>query len=229
MSDAVLDRLLDGNRDHAATLAEGHYDRVRDAQRPPAVSICCSDSRVPQAAMFGVEEPGWLFTSSNIGNQVWDRVDGDLVADGNVLYPLLYTGTRTVAVVGHTGCGAVTAAHEAATSDPIESPPGVRERVALLVPAIEAALDAIDPGLGEDETVNRLVEANVDRQVGFLQAADGVPDDGRVYGFVYDLHGAYGGPPGRAYLVNHRGTRDPERLREHAPDGHEAAARRLDA
>jgi len=216
MSEPTLRALLDGNRRHVDSLPEGYFAAVEDGQRPAAVSVCCADSRVPQEGMWSVEEPGWLFAPSTIGNQTWTVEDGERVVDGSVLYPLRYADTRVVAVVGHTGCGAVTAALEAVRrgGPAPDTPAGVVRLVDSLVPVVEAGLadDRVDPER-EPSLVNQLAEFNVDRQVAFLREAEDVPDDVTVYGFVYDFQGVYGDARGRASLVNADGETDPDRLR----------------
>jgi carbonic anhydrase len=221
--------LLAGNDRHVDGLPDDYFTEVQDGQRPRAVSMCCSDSRVSQEGMWDVNEPGWLFTPSTIGNQVWDVHDGERVVDGNLLYPVAHTGTRTVAVVGHTGCGAVTAAYNAATGDGADDAPGIEKWVELLVPVVEDGLasDAVDESAVEAAVVNQLVEYNVDRQVSFLVDADVVPDDADVYGFVYDFQGIYGDALGRAYLVNHDGETDTDALAAELPDEYEPHVRRL--
>jgi carbonic anhydrase len=219
MIDECLTDLLERNADHVRGLSPAYFADVQEGQHPPVVSVCCSDSRVSQEAMFDVSHPGELFTPSNIGNQVRDRVclDGDCrtVVDGSLLYPLVHTGTRAVAVVGHTGCGAVTAAHDHATDGGSE-PAGIRKYVEMLVPVVEDALDAgvVDATGDRAARIDGLVEYNVDRQVAFLDESDEIPADTALYGLVYDIHGRYGGPAGRAYLVNVGGDRDTGRLRE---------------
>ncbi|MFC6904800.1 carbonic anhydrase [Halalkalicoccus tibetensis] len=218
MPDASLESLFDRNRTHAESLPEGHFDEVRDGQRPALVSICCSDSRVSQEGMWSAEEPGWVFTPSNIGNRVFERHDGELVVDGSVLYPIAHTETGTTAVVGHTGCGAVTAAYGAARGELGEEPPGIEKQVELLVPIVDEAFEsgAVDPET--DDAINPLVEYNVRKQVEFLAEAEEVPADERIYGFVYDFQGVYGSVPGKVYLVSVGGETDPERLREAVPE-----------
>lgn len=216
MPDVSLDSLFDRNRTHTDSLSEGHFDAVQDGQRPPLVSICCSDSRVSQEGMWSTEEPGWIFTPSNIGNLVWEENDGDLVVDGSVLYPIAHTETGTTAVVGHTGCGAVTAAYRTVQGEAGEEPPGIRNRVELLVPVVEEAIEAgvIESATSDSEAINRLVEYNVRRQTAFLERAEEVPADEQVYGFVYDFQGVYGSTFGRTYLVSAGEETDPERLQE---------------
>lgn len=236
MPAASLRELLERNDRHVASLADDHFAAVQDGQSPAAVSVCCADSRVPQADMFDVEEPGWLFSPSTVGNQVWDRVDGERVVDGSVLYPIEYTGTGTAVVVGHTGCGAVTAALDAVqqrdsddgSGDADGHPAGVAKWVAELVPVVEAGL--ADDRVREDRDaslVDQLVEFNVDRQVEFLRDSEAVPGDVDVYGFVYDFQGVYGGDLGRAYLVNANGETDVEALRERAPGEFDESVQRL--
>lgn len=229
MTSDVLSALLDGNHDHVESRPAGSFDDVQDGQAPEVVSICCSDSRVSQEGMWNVDEPGWLFTPSNIGNQAWDEANGERVVNGNLLYPVEYTGTKTIAVVGHTGCGAVTAAYQSVTDDGGSHPDGIEKWVNTLEPVVADGLESIDTD-GEDAAViNRLVEYNVDSQVAFLRAADDIPDDVTVYGFVYDLHGAYGGPRGRTYLINDDGETDIEAVREGLSDTHREYATRLTA
>ena len=222
---SVLLELLAGNTEHVAELPADYFDPVRDEQHPSVVSICCSDSRVSQEGMWHVERPGSVFTPSNIGNQVWDDHEGEKIVDGSLLYPIQYAGTDTVAVVGHTGCGAVTAAYQVATGSDRPEPVGVAKWVDMLVPVVEEGLesDLIDSDGPAPTVVNQLVEYNVDFQARFLRNSGDVPDDVAVYGFVYDFHGVYGNEAGRAYLVNLDGVTDPDEIADELPEGYDDA------
>ena len=227
MSVTSLVELFERNSRHVDSLPEEYFADVEAGQKPATVSMCCSDSRVAQEGMWSVETPGWLFTPSTIGNQVWDRHDGERVVDGSMLYPMAYTETKMALVVGHTGCGAVTAALKAVRNGGEgELPPGVEKWVDLLKPVIEDGLDddRIDPDR-DVSLVDQLVEFNVDRQVEFLVESDDVPDDVTVYGFVYDFQGVYGDCRGRAYLVNAEG--ETETLDELVPAEYADHAKRL--
>jgi len=218
MDDALVD-LFERNATHRESLPDGYFDAVQDGQAPDAVTVCCSDSRVLQDSLWGNDEPGHLFTVGNIGNRVGQRRDdGSTAVSGDVLYPLVHTGTETAVVVGHTGCGAVTAAL-AAYCDGLDEPPGIRHDVEALVPIVAAAHDdgVVDESTPDAEAVNRLVEVNVDAQIAFLRSAPDVPDDVAVYGMVYDFQGIYGEERGALQLVNANGETDLDALRELVP------------
>jgi carbonic anhydrase len=215
MERAFLD-LLESNADHAAAF-EGRFDDVQDGQRPDAVTVCCSDSRVLQDHIWGNDDPGRVFTCGNIGNRVVQRTGDGLVVSGDVLYPLEHTGTRTAVVVGHTGCGAVTATYDALTTD-LSEPAGIEHCIDLLKPDIEAGVEALPGDVGRPGAVNRLVEYNVDRQVEFLLGSDDVHDDVDVVGVVYDFQDVYGGRRGEIHVVNVDGETDVDRLRSDHPE-----------
>jgi len=238
MTGTTLQELLERNARHVESLPEDYFDAVQTGQEPAVVSVCCSDSRVSQEGMWAVDEPGWLFTPSTIGNQVWNRRADELVVDGSVLYPTVAAGTDVATVVGHTGCGALTAAletvrersgddagHGHAITDRL---PDVEHWVAELLPVVEDGLadDRVDPDRPEG-LVDQLVEYNVDRQVAFMCERPEVPDDVTVYGFVYDFQGVYGDQRGRTYLVNADGETDPEVLADLVPASFDGWIRRL--
>ncbi|WP_368278238.1 carbonic anhydrase [Halovenus carboxidivorans] len=229
MPETTLAELLERNASHTDSMPAAFFEGVETSQEPAAVSVCCSDSRVSQEAMWDVQEPGWLFTPSTIGNQVWDRHGGEQVVDGSVLYPVTYAGTDVMLVVGHTGCGAISAALDVVRSGPSGgTPSGVTKWVDLLAPVIESGLDDdridVDRDVG---LVDQLVEYNVDWQIRFLEESEDVPDDISVFGFVYDFQGVYGDVPGRAYLVNVDGETDTTALEGLVPEEYRSHVRRL--
>ncbi|QPV62904.1 IcfA [Halosimplex litoreum] len=208
--------LLEGNARHARAFAD-RFDDVQDAQRPDAVTVCCSDSRVLQDEMWGNDEPGRVFTAGNIGNRVVQRTDEGEAVSGDVLYPLAHTGTDTAVVVGHTGCGAVTATYGKLT-DGLSEPAGIDHCLDLLAPSIEPGLAALPDGLDDEAAVNHLVEYNVDRQVAFLLESDEVPDGVDVVGGVYDFQDVYDGGRGEVHVINVDGERRVDALRDAHPE-----------
>ncbi|MFI3114975.1 MAG: carbonic anhydrase [Clostridia bacterium] len=76
---------------------------VENGQSPYAVVLTCSDSRVVPEHIF-MAGIGELFTIINAGNVV------DNVVLGSVEYGIEHLGAKVVIVLGHTHCGAVSAA-----------------------------------------------------------------------------------------------------------------------
>ncbi|MEF8774941.1 MAG: carbonic anhydrase [Haloarculaceae archaeon] len=238
----TIRELLASNRDHAAA-EQSRFDHLQDGQTPEAVSVCCSDSRVLQDHLWGVDEPGRLFTVGTIGNRVLQHTEeGEVVVAGDVLYPLVNTGTDTAMVVGHTGCGAVTATFNALTgSSQGESgatgnaasaggddaktaaadeavPPGIRACIDLLGPQLRPGVEALPAGIDRSAAIDRLVEYNVDRQIDCLRESDDVPADTDIVGVVYDFQDVYDGRRGEVHVVNVDGETDAETLRSAHPE-----------
>ncbi|ODR83314.1 IcfA [Haladaptatus sp. W1] len=214
--------MLQRNADHAAAFRT-RFDDVQDSQRPGVVTVCCSDSRVLQDHIWGNDEPGDVFTCGNIGNRVVQRTDDGEVVSGDVLYPVEHTGTKTVVVVGHTGCGAVTATYDALT-DGVSEPAGIEHCLDLLKPRLEAGVEALPDDVDRAGAINRLVEYNVDRQVEFLLDSDDIPDDVDVIGVVYDFQDVYSGERGEVHVINANGETAVETLR----DDHEKIGGRIE-
>ncbi|MWG33957.1 carbonic anhydrase [Halomarina oriensis] len=222
--ESVLLDLLRGNAEHADTF-QSRFDDVQDGQRPDAVTVCCSDSRVLQDHIWGNDAPGHVFTCANIGNRVVQRTDAGEAVSGDLLYPIRHTGTETVVVVGHTGCGAVTATYDSLT-DGLDEPDGIAHCIGLLRPRLEPGVEALPDGLDRADAIDHLVEYNVDRQVEFLLDSEDVPDDVDVFGVVYDFQDVYGGRRGEVHVVNANGETSVETLRETHPDLGARVARR---
>lgn len=211
----ALAELLEANRGHARRFGS-RFDSVQDAQRPAAVTVCCSDSRVLQDHLWGNETPGRLFTCANIGNRVVQRTgDGDVVS-GDVLYPLLELETGLAIVVGHTGCGAVTAAYEDLVEG-VSGPPGIAHCLDLLTSNLEAGVELLPSELDRSAAVNRLVEYHVDRQIERLQTSADVPGTVTLVGVVYDFQDVYPGVRGEVHVVNIDGETAVDDLRAAHP------------
>lgn len=104
----ALEALKEGNRRFAADkplLRFAAQDRrsVVDGQRPRAVVVGCSDSRVPVETVF----------DSGVGELFVVRTAGHVMTAASyasVRFAVEKLGTRLIVVLGHEDCGAVTAA-----------------------------------------------------------------------------------------------------------------------
>ncbi|MBR2067415.1 MAG: carbonic anhydrase [Solobacterium sp.] len=110
-ADEALKMLKEGNARYlkGELCAKDDYKEERDVlskgQVPYAVILCCSDSRVAPEIYFD-ERLGDIFVIRNAGNVI------DEVVMGSIEYGAEHLGSPLIVVVGHTSCGAVTAACE---------------------------------------------------------------------------------------------------------------------
>jgi len=208
--------MLRGNESHVAEFRD-RFDDVQDAQYPDAVTICCSDSRVLQDHAWGNEEPGHIFTCGNIGNRVVQHTESGPAVSGDVLYPIAHAGTEIAVVMGHTGCGAVTATYDDIIGG-LSEPAGIEHCVGLLRPHIEPGVDALSEDVDRTGAINRLVEYNVDRQVAFLRESEDISDSVDIIGAVYDFQDIYSGERGEVHVINVDGETDPDALRSAHPE-----------
>jgi len=208
--------MLRGNESHVAEFRD-RFDDVQDAQYPDAVTICCSDSRVLQDHAWGNEKPGHIFTCGNIGNRVVQHTESGPAVSGDVLYPIAHAGTEIAVVMGHTGCGAVTATYDDITGG-LSEPAGIEHCVGLLRPHIEPGVDALPEDVDRTGAINRLVEYNVDRQVAFLRESEDISDSVDIVGAVYDFQDVYSGERGEVHVINVDGETDPDALRSAHPE-----------
>jgi carbonic anhydrase len=128
-------------------------------QRPIAIILGCSDSRVPAEIIF----------DQGLGALNVIRVAGNIVAPsqvGSVEFAAERFGTRLVVVLGHTQCGAVLATLEAVRSREMPSR-NVRSIVDRIRPTMKTVLAT---GNQDDEKVLRqVVRANVRASVDHLR------------------------------------------------------------
>ena len=114
--DDALRALLDGNarfaRDETArpNLSAARRAELLDGQQPLAVVFGCSDSRVPPELIF----------DCGLGDLFIVRTAGHVLGRpslGSIEYGALHCRTPLVVVLGHSRCGAVTAAARGSEAD----------------------------------------------------------------------------------------------------------------
>ncbi len=181
----ALSRLMQGNARYAANaptnkdFSAGRAARVA-AQYPIAAIVGCADSRVAPELAFD-QGPGELFVVRVAGNFVND--------DGlaSLEYGVKFLGVPLIVVLGHTNCGAVSAAVKA-IEDGVSWPGHLPELVRAIRPAVEIAKSHGHGDLVADATIEN-VRLNANRLrvsrplIGGYVKADKV----RVVGAVYDL------------------------------------------
>lgn len=165
---SALERLQEGNRRFVAgvrsldaILSQTRRSEVVAGQRPFAVILGCSDSRVPVEIVF----------DQGLGDLFVIRVAGNVVAPsqiGSVEFAAAQFGTRLVVVLGHTRCGAVQA-----TLAELQRPTDTQSRnLRSIVDRIRPAVEALLPvgGVDDPEALARqAVRANVRMSVDQLR------------------------------------------------------------
>lgn len=96
-------RYVAGTPQHPHSNIERAKETAEHGQHPFVTILACSDSRVPLAVIFD-QGIGDIFSVQAAGN-----VSGSAQL-GSVEYGVAHAGTRLVVVLGHTKCGAITAA-----------------------------------------------------------------------------------------------------------------------
>ena len=136
----ALRRLQDGNRrwvegvrSVASMATSAQRAALADGQNPFAVILSCSDSRAPSEMLF----------DQGLGDLFVVRVAGNVIAPslvGSIEYAVQSFGVGLVVVMGHTGCGAVSATLDAIQKPHVE---GATESVLDIVQRIRPGIEPL--------------------------------------------------------------------------------------
>ena len=143
-----LKKLLEGNKRCVVCKQQNprqdarRRKEVSKGQKPFAVIVGCSDSRIPPELIFD-QGLGDLFVVRLAGNIV------DALALGSIEYAVEHLGTKLVVVLGHGKCGAVTAATKG---------PDAPGHVGAIVKAIQPAVKKVQKMSGD--LVDNAIRAN---------------------------------------------------------------------
>jgi carbonic anhydrase len=177
-ADAALAKLKEGNLRFATSeVSKGKPTAARraetaQAQHPFAIIVGCADSRTAPELVFD-QNLGDLFVIRTAGNLVDDH------ALGSIEYAVAHAGARLIVVLGHTRCGAVTAALE---SD--HAPGHIQSLVRDIQPAVKAAKGKPGDALAAAITENaRQVAAQIKAKAALGDLAKEV----QIVSAIYDL------------------------------------------
>jgi len=163
----ALTRLRDGNGRFVAgqltdqALSKRELRKLAADQAPFAIILGCSDSRVPAELVF----------DQGFGDLFVIRVAGNIVAPsqvGSVEFAASRYGTKLVVVMGHSNCGAITAAVEELLDGATNESRNLRSIVDRVRPAVQGVI----AGRGDvDRTtlIREAVRANVRASVDHLR------------------------------------------------------------
>jgi carbonic anhydrase len=187
-AEAAFARLVDGHRRFIARAPASdavHRPVPVSPQKPFAIVLACSDSRVPVERIFD-QDFGDLFVI---------RVAGNIVAPsqlGSVEFAATTFGTRLVVVMGHTDCGAVTATIADVLGRKTIFSDNVRSIVDRIRPAVEGVLSDVK-STDSAALVRAAVQANVRVSLSQLRSGSDVlealcaADEIHIVGAVYSV------------------------------------------
>lgn len=169
--DEALKLLQDGNArfvdDKLANydLGDEKLAELEKGQKPIAVVVTCSDSRVAPEHLLD-QGLGDIFVIRVAGNVL----DHNEIA--SVEYAVDHLGTPLVVMLGHESCGAVNAAVDA-HDNPGEghSTEHLDHLIAKITPAVEEAKAS---GVSEDKVAEKAIDFNIDNGVNQLQDESGL-------------------------------------------------------
>jgi carbonic anhydrase len=146
-------RFAAGRSDQDASLSHAQRAELATGQRPFAIVLGCSDSRVPVEMVF----------DQGLGDLFVVRVAGNIVAPSqlaSVEFAATKFDTRLVVVLGHSQCGAIQGTLDELRLAPEERSRNLRALVARIQPSVEGLLETElrhDP----EALVERAVRENV--------------------------------------------------------------------
>ena len=150
-------RFVAGECNSKINVSPSHRATLVAQQKPFAIILGCSDSRVPVELIFD-QDPGELFVI---------RVAGNVVAPsgiGSIEYAAEQFGTRLVVVLGHSHCGAVEATVRQLQTDAEHRSPNLASIVGRIQPAIEGLVPEL-AGESHELVMQHAVRANINHSV----------------------------------------------------------------
>ena len=167
MNKALIQRLTEGNRRYYLNSdREGREQTALHGQKPWAIVVACSDSRVIPEEIFDV----------SLGELFVIRVAGNVLDNhqlGSIEYAAAHLGCGLVIVLGHTRCGAVDAALHGESDG-----------------FIRYITDEIAAAIGEERDPLRACEKNVLHATAHIRqefAEHPEVGEARIIGAVYDV------------------------------------------
>lgn len=194
--DAVLNRLMEGNRHFAAgTLthpgrAPKDFRALAQGQKPVAAILGCADSRVPPEILFD-QGVGDLFIIRVAGNYV---NGAGASVKGSLEYAVAELGVSLLMVLGHSQCGAIKAAIQH-LHDNDALPGAINDLVNTIKPAVLESKGK--PG----DPLENAIQANVRRSVERLHTLEPVIAPAVKSGKVKAIGGVYDLASGKVRLI----------------------------
>lgn len=179
--DMAIDMLKAGNKRFVESRKEERdlmlqMNQTSAGQYPFAALLSCIDSRVPAELVF----------DQGIGDVFNVRVAGNIVNEdvlGSLEYSCKVAGSKLIVVLGHTKCGAVTAACKHIELG----------NITPLLSKIKPAVEQVMTGEADPETIEKVALKNIELSIERIRAESTIlaemESDGdiKIVGAVYDV------------------------------------------
>ena len=185
-----MDHILRGVRkfhDEIFPKQQQLFKQIATEQRPRALFITCSDSRV-HPNLITQTEPGDLFILRNPGNIIPPYHAGNDSESATIEYAVSVLDVEDIIVCGHSNCGAMSALID---TDKLSGLPAV---ISWLHHAegTRRVVDAIKKDRPKEERIISAIEQNVLVQLGHLRthpavAAKMARGALKLHGWIYDI------------------------------------------
>lgn len=153
----------------------GEVQNLKNGQSPYAIILACSDSRVPPELVFD-ESLGKLFIVRLAGNVATPE------AIGSIEYAVEHLHSQLIVVLGHSKCGAVTAAVNGG-----HTTPNIEKLIHYIEPAVNEA-----KSMGEvPDMVEVCVDLNVKHQIKNLLEKSPLLEEKSASGSLLIVGGVY--------------------------------------
>lgn len=160
-AESALEKLKKGNELFVEATLSGtelstkiNREQMMLEQKPFAIILGCSDSRVPAELVF----------YQGLGDLFVIRVAGNVVAPsqiGSVEFACQKFGIELVVVLGHTACGAIEATVDALLGEPDQLSPNLASIVDRVTPAVHSIISGHETECRAD-LIHKSVRANVE-------------------------------------------------------------------
>lgn len=162
------------------------FRKLASSQKPKALFISCSDSRlVPE--LVTQQEPGQLFVIRNAGNIVPSFGPEPGGVSATIEYAVIALGVTEIIICGHSNCGAMSAI---ATCQCLDEMPAVSHWLRY-ADAARAVVEK-EHFANDEQKVNAMVRENVIAQLNNIKTHPSVAvalrkQQVRLHGWVYDI------------------------------------------
>lgn len=153
-------------------------------QEPKMIVVACSDARVDPAKIFNMEL-GDIFTVELAGNVVTDE------GLGSIEYAVSALGIEKIMILGHTKCGAVTAAVKGLKGSGLEKSKNMKELMENIKTVDCSKLDY--KNLNEEEKTAKCIEESINENIfnsakELIEGSKIIKESGvKIYKAIYNL------------------------------------------